>query len=101
MAFTRMYAKMHNYNLTLTCAEEKGFTNNFSEPMAQLDCMHVVLHMFHSNNTFNKLEMSFNTLLEQNFTNMCLWRSKPIVSADTIQSYTEILSPDILSLIHI
>jgi glycosyltransferase involved in cell wall biosynthesis len=97
MAFTRMYAKTHNYDLTLTRAEERSFTNNFSEPMAQLDYMHAVLHMFHSNNTFNKLEMSFTTLLEQNLTNMRLWRSKPIVSADTIQSYTEILSPDISS----
>jgi glycosyltransferase involved in cell wall biosynthesis len=35
--------------------------------------------------------------MEMNLTNMSLWRSKPIVSANTIQTYTEILSPDISS----
>lgn len=97
MAFTRMYAKTHNYDLTLTYAEEKNFLNDYSEPMAQLDYMHAVVHMFHSNNTFNKREMTFAALMEENLANMRIWRGKSIVSADTIKSYTEILSPDISS----
>jgi len=98
MAFTSLYARTHDYNLEATKAEERNFTNDFSEPMAQLDYIHTVLHMFHSNNTFHKREMSMHALLEDGEkNNLRIWRSKTIASYATIQNYTKLLSPDISS----
>tara|TARA_Y100000741_G_scaffold365215_1_gene360749 strand:- start:4919 stop:6691 length:1773 start_codon:yes stop_codon:yes gene_type:complete len=97
MAFTYKYAQTHNYDLQLTKAEEKRFTNEYSEPMAQLDYIHTVLHMFHSINTFNKRQMSLDALREIPTSNLRTWRSKTIASDATIQSYTRLLSPDISS----
>ena len=98
MAFTSIYAKTHDYDLEATKSEERKFTNDFSEPMAQLDYMHAVLHMFHSTNTYNKREMSMHALLDQrDKNNLSIWRSKTIASDATIQNYTNLLSPDISS----
>lgn len=98
MAFTSIYARTHNYDLEATKSEEKSFTNDFSESMAQLDYMHAVLHMFHSDNTFNKRELTMHALLDEiDKNNLIIWRSKTIASDATIQSYTKLLAPDIPS----
>lgn len=54
MAFTREYAQKHQCDETLKMAEEPSFTNQFKEPMTQLDPMKVMLVICHSENTFNK-----------------------------------------------
>jgi len=54
MAYTKAYAVSHPCDETVTYAEEVAFTKNYSEPLAQLDPMKVMLVMCHSENTFSK-----------------------------------------------
>jgi len=54
MAYTQDYLKTHSYLDDKTQAEEAHFTNNFSEPMAQLDPHRVMLCIAHDKNTVDK-----------------------------------------------
>lgn len=54
MAYTKDYLKTHSYLDDKTQAEEAHFTNNFSEPMAQLDPHKVILCIAHDKNTVDK-----------------------------------------------
>jgi glycosyltransferase involved in cell wall biosynthesis len=54
MAYTKKYLKTHSYLDDKTQAEEAHFTNNFSEPMAQLDPHKVMLCIAHNKNTVEK-----------------------------------------------
>ena len=54
MAYRTQYGKTHQYDETVTCAEEKSFLESYKNPMVQLDAMKVMLVMSHSENTFNK-----------------------------------------------
>jgi glycosyltransferase involved in cell wall biosynthesis len=54
IAFRSSYLKNHRYDATEVCAVERVFTNNFSEPMIQLDSRATILHMVHAENTFKE-----------------------------------------------
>ena len=54
MAYRASYLLDHAYDDEEVCAIEKVFTNNFTEPMIQLDTMRTILHTVHSNNTYKK-----------------------------------------------
>lgn len=54
MAFWREYLNNHTYDETVHHSEETSFTNNFSEPMTQLDPEKTVLQFSHDVNTYNK-----------------------------------------------
>jgi hypothetical protein len=54
MAYRASYLRDHAYDDEEVCAIEKVFTNNFTEPMIQLDTMRTILHTVHSNNTYKK-----------------------------------------------
>jgi glycosyltransferase involved in cell wall biosynthesis len=54
MAYTKAYAVAHPCDETVTYAEEVAFTKNYTEPLAQLDPMKVMLVICHSENTFSK-----------------------------------------------
>lgn len=54
MAYTREYARTHRCDETVLHAEEVEFTRRYTEPLAQLDPMKVMLVMCHSNNTYDK-----------------------------------------------
>ena len=54
MAYTKEYLKKHRYEDDKFQAEEAFFTNNFSEPMVQLDPHKVMLCIAHDNNTVDK-----------------------------------------------
>jgi len=54
MAYTKKYLKTHSYLDDKTQAEEAHFTNNFSEPMVQLDPHKVMLCVAHNKNTVEK-----------------------------------------------
>lgn len=54
MAYTKKYLLDHNYIDDKEQAEESHFTNQFSEPMCQLDPRKVMLCISHKNNTINK-----------------------------------------------
>jgi len=54
MAYTKEYLKTHRYLDDKTQAEEAHFTNNFSEPLVQLDPHKVILCIAHGKNTVDK-----------------------------------------------
>jgi hypothetical protein len=54
MAYRKSYLKTHGYLDDKTQAEEAHFTNNFSEPMVQLDPHKVMLCIAHNKNTVDK-----------------------------------------------
>ena len=57
MAFKREYLRNHKHDKGLLMAEEKSFTNNFSEPMVQLISLKCIIVSSHNFNTFNKREL--------------------------------------------
>ncbi len=57
MAYTRQYAVSHPCDETKLFAEEVEFTNRYTEPLAQLDPLKVMLVLCHSNNTFDKRDL--------------------------------------------
>jgi glycosyltransferase involved in cell wall biosynthesis len=54
MAYKKEYLLNHRYDDTKTFAEEPSFTNNFTEPMIQLDSNKTIIVSSHTINTFNK-----------------------------------------------
>ena len=54
IAFRSSYLKNHRYDAAEVCAVERVFTNDFSEPMIQLDSKRTILHMVHAENTFKE-----------------------------------------------
>ena len=56
LAYKRSYLDNHRYDDREPCAVERCFTNDFTEPMIQLDSKSTILHRIHDNNTFkNKM----------------------------------------------
>jgi len=60
MAYWRSYAMDHQYDETVAFAEERSFTNGWSEPMIQLDPASTVLMICHDSNTFDKRRLLTN-----------------------------------------
>ena len=54
MAYKRAYLQNHAHAPQLTHAEESSFTNDFSEPMVQLNPMKTIVISGHSTNTVDK-----------------------------------------------
>jgi len=54
MAYKASYLKDHSYLADKEKAEEAHFTNNFSEPLIQLDPQKTMICLAHDNNTVNK-----------------------------------------------
>lgn len=54
MGFFKQYIKNHKFDEEKNYAEESSFTNNFKEPMNQLDPKKTILIIHHKLNTFNK-----------------------------------------------
>ena len=54
MAYWRSYTEDHRYDETVSHAEERSFTNDWTEPMVQLNPKSTVLMTCHANNTFDK-----------------------------------------------
>lgn len=61
LAYKRSYLANHQYDDKEPCAVERAFTNNFTEPMIQMDSKATILHRIHDNNTF-KNKMSIGLL---------------------------------------
>jgi hypothetical protein len=66
MAFKKQYLKNHKHQDGLDMAEEKSFTNDFSEPMVQLNSKKCVIVSSHDYNTFNKRELCVGGTLGSN-----------------------------------
>ncbi len=54
MAFTKEYTKRCKCDTSVKFAEERSFTNEYKEPLVQLDPMKVMLIICHTENTFSK-----------------------------------------------
>jgi len=54
MGFYKEYSKTHRFDDLKNIAEERSFTNNFTEPMNQLDPQKTILVINHQYNTFDK-----------------------------------------------
>jgi hypothetical protein len=52
--YTRLYARLRQYDQDRCYGEEASFTNNFSEPVVQLDMYDSLLNIAHASNTVNK-----------------------------------------------
>jgi glycosyltransferase involved in cell wall biosynthesis len=63
MAYTKEYSKTHFYDNSATFAEEGGFTNNFTEPMIQIDPMKGQLVISHTTNTYDKKKLMYQCIL--------------------------------------
>jgi hypothetical protein len=66
LAYKRAYLKNHQHQPGLSKAEETSFTNNFKEPMEQLDPMKTIVISGHGTNTVNKSLVSPDMLTELN-----------------------------------
>jgi glycosyltransferase involved in cell wall biosynthesis len=58
MAFFKEYIKNHAFSNEALAQEEPQFTNNFTEPMVQLDPMLTMLVIQHQKNTWDKSQSS-------------------------------------------
>ena len=54
LAYKKEYLLNHEYAEGLECSEEMSFTNNFTEPMVQLDADKCIVVSGHMTNTFDK-----------------------------------------------
>ena len=61
MAFKREYLRNHKHAEGLKWAEESSFTNNFTEPMIQLDSQKCIIVSSHNRNTFSKRQICMDT----------------------------------------
>ena len=60
MAYKKKYLENHRHESGLRQGEEKSFTNNFTEPMVQLDTKKCIVVISHDTNTFSKRQMCIN-----------------------------------------
>ncbi len=63
MAYWREYGINHRYDESVRNAEENSFTNDFKEPMVQLDPYKTVLQFSHDENTYNKRKIILTNLM--------------------------------------
>jgi glycosyltransferase involved in cell wall biosynthesis len=57
MAWKKEYLIKNSHDSSKEMAEESSFTNNFTEPMVQLEAEHTIVCSSHDGNTFNKREL--------------------------------------------
>jgi glycosyltransferase involved in cell wall biosynthesis len=70
MAYKRAYLKNHAHTPHLSRAEESSFTNDFSEPMVQLDPMKTIVISGHSTNTVDKTFICQNLAIHKMVTQL-------------------------------
>jgi hypothetical protein len=87
MAYTRQYLKTHRYLDHKQQAEEAYFTNDFNEPMIQLDPHKVMLCISHKNNTIDKDQfLNQGKLVHNKIQKFFKINNKPMIA--TIKNYS-------------
>jgi glycosyltransferase involved in cell wall biosynthesis len=56
-AWKKKYLETHSHDASKECGEEPSFTNDFKEPMIQLEPEQTIVQSSHAQNTFNKREI--------------------------------------------
>ena len=64
MAYKRAYLENHQHLPGLAKGEESSFTNDFTEPMEQLDPMKTIVISGHGTNTVDKSKLSHEIMVE-------------------------------------
>jgi glycosyltransferase involved in cell wall biosynthesis len=59
-AYRKSYLQQHRYEDTKKTGEEASFTNQFTEPLIQLDPLHTIVLSSHQTNTFDKKDLLKN-----------------------------------------
>ena len=75
-AWKKKYLEKHSHDESKEAGEEPSFTNDFNEPMIQLDPDQTIVQNSHSQNTFNKREILNGGVCKLTNTNIEL--SRPI-----------------------
>ena len=77
MAYKREYLNTHRHESGLDKAEEKSFTNGFTEPMIQLNAKKCIIVSSHNHNTFDKKQLLQIPLLEKAVPKLLLEKAVP------------------------
>lgn len=94
-AWKKEYLKNNKHDPSREFAEETSFTNNFTEPMEQIDKEHCSIISSHKDNTFNKkticVEASLGTIPHCSFVNDDIHKRIP---KDIYQKYLQLSKND-------
>ena len=64
MAWRKSYANTHSYNEYVTHAEETSYLDNYTNKMIQLDPLHTILVICHTDNTVDKNKLRENKVFQ-------------------------------------
>ena len=64
MAWRKSYANTHSYNEYVTHAEETSYLDNYTNKMIQLDPLHTILVICHTDNTVDKNKLRENKVFK-------------------------------------
>jgi glycosyltransferase involved in cell wall biosynthesis len=92
LAYKKEYLIYCSYKPGLLCGEESSFTNDFSEPMVQLDPKKCIVVSAHSNNTVDKI-----WILEKNENNRKNENNKSIINELPNEFIDELIPSSTLS----
>ena len=84
MAWRKEYLLTHRHDDDRQTGEEASFTNNFTEPMIQLQPQLTVLLSSHSRNTFDKRDMLKNN---PRFTTLSFFIMSKLIPQETYREY--------------
>jgi glycosyltransferase involved in cell wall biosynthesis len=84
MAWRKEYLANHRHDDSKQTGEEASFTNNFTEPMIQLQPQFTVLLSSHTKNTFDKRDMLKNN---PRFTTLSFFVMKKLIPEETYRQY--------------
>lgn len=70
LAYKRAYLETHSYEYGLSRGEEPSFTNDFTEPMVQLDPMKTIVISGHRQNTVDKEKICYSAQFTELFAPM-------------------------------
>ena len=88
MAYTKKYAKEHDFDESVHHAEEGSFTNNFKEPCAVLKANKVIIASSHGINTYSKKKIIWDNLYAKDTQNQTMFfRAKTLKYAVKNKKY--------------
>ena len=87
MAYTKKYAMKHDFDESVTHAEEASFTNKFTETAAVLLSKKTMIASSHSMNTYSKKQIIWNNLYQSTDKKSLFYRSKTLRYASKNKKY--------------
>ena len=88
MAYTKKYANTHNFDESVTHAEEGSFTNKFTEPAAVLKAEKSIIASSHGSNTYSKKKIIWDNLYAKDSKRQTMFfRSRTLRSINKNKKY--------------